>query len=83
MKRIIMDVNEEEAKKIDDLVSICGLKTRTTFIKDAITAFAWLIKQRRLGRKIFAKKDDEDLIVELESPSLRTASFQKLKSDED
>ena len=78
-----MDASEEEAKKIDELTLICGLKTRTSFIKDAITAFAWLIKQRRLGRKIFAQKPGEKLIIELETPSLRTASLQKLKSDED
>lgn len=74
MKRIIIDVPDEEAQKIDELMKLCNLSTRTAYFKSANEIFAWLIEQKRLGKKIFAQKPGENTIAELESASLRNAS---------
>jgi len=79
MKKIIIDVSDEEAQKIDKLMRLCNLSTRKAYFKATSEILEWLIEQRQLGRKIFAHKPGEDIITELESPSLRSASMHSVK----
>jgi hypothetical protein len=77
MKRIIIDVSDAEANRIDELLKICGLKSRTSLVKSSLESFEWLVEQRRLGKKIFAQKAGDEIITELESSVLRRASLNK------
>lgn len=60
--------------------SLCGLKTKVSFIREALAAYYWMIEQKQLGKNIFSQEPGKNLITQLESLALRNVPL-KIQKD--
>lgn len=71
--RIQYEINERENKQIEDLMKVCGIKTKRGFLSEACTLFAWVVEEKQKGRKIFSDDGFGEKIKEFEMPALMNA----------
>lgn len=72
--RIQYEISEGENKKIEELMKVCGIRTKRDFLNNARTLFAWAIEERRNGRRIFSDDGLGEKVKEVEMHALQNAS---------
>ena len=70
MPRINFDVDEKQARYIDELVEQTGLKTKVGLFNTALTLFEWAVRERQAGRAICSQDVNTAAIREIEMPGL-------------
>jgi len=70
MPRINFDVDEKQARYIDELVEQTGLKTKVNLFNTALTLFEWAVRERQAGRAICSQDVNTAAIREIEMPGL-------------
>ena len=70
MTRINFEVDENQAKYIDELVDQTGLKTKVNLFNTALTLFEWAVRERLAGRAICSQEVNTGAIREIEMPGL-------------
>ena len=67
MKRIYIEISDEAGKNIDGLMRELNLKSRSTLLWQALSAFSSLVRYRAQGYEICLTKGDEKVKVILPS----------------
>jgi len=62
-KRIYVDMSEESAKKLQELVNSLGI-SRVGIIRRALGWFEWLVIKLKGGYKVVLKKDGKEIEIE-------------------
>jgi hypothetical protein len=70
MTRINFEVDEKQARYIDELVDQTGLKTKVNLFNTALTLFEWAVRERQAGRAICSQDVNTAAIREIEMPGL-------------
>ena len=74
MTRIQIDLPEEKARQIEDLMQESGVPTKKEFINNALTLLAWAIRETRAGRTIASVDERDHKYKEILLPALENVT---------
>lgn len=72
-KRVQFDISPERLAALDDLMSLCGVRTRKDLFDNAMTLLEWAANETARGRKIASYKEDTDKVEVVRFPVLENA----------
>jgi hypothetical protein len=75
--RIQIDVSPEKLAELEELMQVCGVKTKKELINNALVLLQWAVRQVRSGRTVASVDEKEKRYRDLEMPILSTAAGKK------
>ncbi len=70
MAREQFELSDTHSKLLTALMQECGLPTKKAAVENALTIFAWAVKERKSGRSIAAVDEARKVYRELTMPAL-------------
>jgi hypothetical protein len=68
--RIQFEVNEQLASILESLMADTGIRTKKDLLNNALTFFAWAIREKKAGRTIASFDEQNKTLKEVVMPSL-------------
>jgi hypothetical protein len=81
--RIQIDVSPQKLAELEELMTLCGIKTKKELINNALTLLQWAVKQVRNGRSVASIDENEGRFRELEMPILSAAAGKKSEGEQE
>ena len=68
--RIQFEVNEQLASTLESLMADTGIRTKKDLLNNALTLFAWAIREKKAGRTIASVDEQNKTFKEVVMPGL-------------
>lgn len=70
MYRIQLDIPDDKAKDLEDLMAKTGISTKQDLFNHALTMFEWAVNEKLVGRYIATVDENSQTLKELRMPTL-------------
>ena len=81
MVRIQLELPEDQVAELDELMRETKIRTRKDLFNNALTLFAWAVKEKKAGRIIAAIDESQNVVKELLMPALENVSVSPVQEE--
>jgi len=79
--RVQLDLSETRVRELEELMELCGIATKKELLNNAITLFAWAVREVGKGNVIASVNEAEERYRELQMPALSHAASARGDSE--